>query len=263
MPRIALIAALFLAAAAAACDLKLTAPNQIGTYGFVTFPTVRAANGSVSTAPFAQFFRGQVTTVPDSRFPIDTCVSGAFSEPGPLQNVTYLDAGPAIATTIGTRTDSLRSVTLTDTRYVAAGAGTIPVNPGDSIVVDIPGAAFPAGQLRGKAAETLNLDSVKVPTTTVGIPLKWNLPDDSNSLIILSLRYAPAGANDVLTQEIACSFVDDGADSVRARFATLWAASTNTRREMVALRLRTIVQSTSLSYLELISYFQATVALLP
>jgi hypothetical protein len=69
----------------------------------------------------------------------------------------------------------------------------------------------------------------------------------------MSLQYVPA--NSTTRMEIRCAFVDDGVDSIPARFHDLWSNSNNTSRSVVVSRLRTLIAALGDGAFELISTY--------
>jgi hypothetical protein len=56
--------------------------------------------------------------------------------------------------------------------------------------------------------------------------------------MIVSLRYATSSSPGVLTRNVLCQFIDDGADSIPFRWHQNWSSSQGVRA-VVATRLRT------------------------
>lgn len=244
----------------ASCDTSLSfQPNEL-LWGFITVSAREDASGALRTSPTAVFFRGEVTTIPnsglrpDSCFPADAYVPPINSFPG----VAYLDAGPSVSLRIGAQTSEIPRVSAGGTTNYTLGAGnTVPYGPGDSIVMTIPGAngGYPAAEIRGEAPEALTLQPI-APSTTAAIQLSWNAPADTGSSLIVSLQFAPAGGNGEITREIRCSFNDDGIDSISLAEHQAWSAASNLQRQVVATRLRTFLRNVGDGGLQLISTYQ-------
>jgi len=225
----------------AACDTSLEGFDQEATWGFVTV----AANKS-GTAHFADaeglFFKGTLATVPNAEFTVgDTCTDTPLSGGNNLAGVTYLDAGPSVAATIGGVVQALdRTTTAEGIAYLPGGP--ISYNPGDSILVSVTGASggFPAGSIRAKTAEAFDFPTtLTVPAGSDSILLNWTPPHDPRSSLVVSLRYATSASPTVLSRNVLCTFTDDGAGSIPFRWHQYWSTSTGNVRDVVATRLRT------------------------
>lgn len=240
----------------AACDTSNSfAPDQ-RLWSFVTIGALRDAAGEHRTAPTAVFFRGSVSSIPNAQIKPDSCFPAAPFVPASSDfgNVTYLDAGAAVTTTIGGVATELPRQQSSGTLSYGLGSATIAYRPGDSVVVTAPGAAggYPGFTARGKTAEAFTMDAV-TPATGATIPLRWSAASDNNSAIILSLQYVPQ--NSTARLEIRCAFADDGVDSIPSRFHDLWSNTNNTSRSFVATRLRTLIAGVGDGGFELISTY--------
>lgn len=224
----------------AACDTSLEGFNQEQTWGFVTL----AANKSSTGAHFADaeglFFKGNLASVPNAEFTTaDTCTDALLSEGNNLGGVTYLDAGPTVATTIGGAAGTLdRTTTSSGIAYLPPSP--IAYTPGDSIFINVTGAAggFPAGSIRAKTAEAFTISDVEVPAGTDSIPITWTPSEDPRSRLVVSLRYATSTSPTVLSRNVVCTFTDDGVGSIPFRHHERWSTSTGVTG-VVATRLRT------------------------
>lgn len=241
--------------ALSACESTLDVPNNALTWGFIqTGALATATAGTYVTSPNGQFFRGTLTSVPDSRVKPDTCVELLISQQGPLQ-VTFLDAGPSITAQLGTRVDTIPRVSSSSrTAYELAAPKSY--QPGDSIVVRVPGAAggFPAAEIRSKTAEAFTLDSLLIRPAPAATQLRWTPATDNNSSMIAEFRYASTGGTN-FNQLIRCAFVDDGADSVRFSVIQPWAGANAGSRSLTVTRLRTNIIPIVDGFMEVISTF--------
>lgn len=249
----------------AACDSKITTSGTPGTWGFIIVPASKNASGVYRTKPLAQFFKGNLTGgVPNSQVIFDSCVTHVTYDPAPDPeivsgpSISFLDAGDKVFLNIGGKPDTLlRISTALSTTYQKSAVTPITYNPGDSIVVTIPGATagYPAAEIRGKTSEPFTMSDIDPRTDTLGIPVTWTPAAAPGSSMIISLRYQPLGATRINTQ-VLCSFTDDGVDTIRYRWHRFWSDSNNEARTVVATRLRTsIVQKTD-GVLEILSRFQ-------
>lgn len=248
------------AAIVVACEGSLTVPGQNATWGFITIAASKNNAGEYRVAPLAQFFKGNLATVPNAQIVFDSCVPGLSYEAAPevVAGVTFLDAGDQVLLQLGQRVDTLPRVTSAiNTTYQKAPNTTIGYTPGDSIAVTIPGAVggYPGSDIRGKSAEPFTSDPVVAPTSTNTMNLKWTPATDFNSAMIVSLRYQRSQDTQI-SQQILCSFTDDGTDSIPFRNHRLWSDPSNVKREAVFTRLRTSIKAQGNGVLEILSRFQ-------
>jgi hypothetical protein len=247
------------ALAAVSCDTSLSfRPNEL-LWGFVTVSALQDGTGALRTSPTAVFFRGEVTSIPNSGLRPDSCFPANTYVPpvNDFGGVLYLDAGPSVAMKIGPTTNDIPRVSGSGTTTYKLGAGsTVAYGSGDSIVVQIPGATggYPPATIRGKLAESFVLQPI-TPSTSGPLQLRWNAASDTGSSLVLSLQYAPAGGNGQITREIRCAFRDDGVDSILVAQHRPWSDSTNLLRQVVATRLRTVLVNVGDGGLQLISTF--------
>lgn len=244
-----------------ACEGRLTIPGQNATWGFITVAAAKSSAGDYGSIPLGQFFKGNLSSVPNAQVVFDSCVPGlSFADAGEIvTGVTFLDAGSQIGLQIGPKADSLPRVSGTSgTTYQKGAQSPVAYTPGDSIVVTIPGATggYPASDIRGKTAEPFTNDPVVAPAGTETIQFRWTTGHDLNSAMIISMRYARAQDNGVLRQQVLCAFTDDGVDSVPYRNHRAWSDPTNGKREVVWTRLRTSIKAQNDGVLEIISRFQ-------
>ncbi|MGQ0538180.1 MAG: hypothetical protein ACT4R6_04480 [Gemmatimonadaceae bacterium] len=243
------------ALAAAACASGLDVPSAARTWGFIQIGAAQGATaGTFVTRPNAQFFKGALSSIPDARQRIDSCVELALTPSGQL-NVTYLDAGSAITAQLGSRMETLSRVSSAGRTTYESGAA-VSYRPGDSVVVRIPGAAggFPAAEIRAKTAEAFTLDSLLVRPAPAATQLRWSAPSDQNSAMLAEFRYSPTGGSN-FTRVIRCAFVDDGVDSVAFRILQPWAGQSPNARDAIFTRLRTQIEPVVDGFLEVISTF--------
>ena len=241
--------------ALSACESTFNVPSNQMTWGFIQTSALSAAGGTYSTVPSAQFFRGSLTSIPDARVKPDTCISLAVTTQQPL-NVTYLDAGASITTQFGARTDTVPRVsTASRTSYEVSAPKSF--QPGDSLIVKIPGAAggFPAAEIRAKTAEVLVIDSLSIKPQPAATQLRWSASSDPNSALLVEFKYSSSGGT-TFNQLIRCAFVDDGRDSVANAVLQPWIAANTASRNVTYTRLRTSINAIGGGFLEVISTFQ-------
>lgn len=250
------------AAVALACG-ESTRPIATLDYGFLV---VNAMDGDAGyhTRPTAIFYRTGGLLIPTSRIDQDSCVVQALqSGPGP-GTVAPLDAGAALPLALGERTHSLVKFVENGLIYYAHPDTNIAYTPGDSAVLEIPGAAggYPGATIRGMTAEAFTLDPVGVPAAGTPIELAWTPAIRSGSKMTISLRYATPGSSS-LNQQIVCHLIDDGAHAVPAALAAGWRNAQGGNRQTVATRLRTTEMEPPGAALQLSSTFTVPTPLLP
>jgi hypothetical protein len=250
--------ALMATAFVVACDNSLEGISQQGTWGFITVSAQKSAAGSHFANAEGLFFKGNLAAVPNADFTADTCADVLLSEGNNLTGVTYLDAGPSVAATLGGVANTLNRTTTAE-GIAYQPPSPIAYNPGDSIVVNVTGVSggFPGGSIRAKTAEAFRLTpaEITVPAGTEAIQLQWDGPQDPRSAMIVSLRYATVTSPSVLTRNVLCTFIDDGADSIPFRWHQNWSTSQGVRA-VVATRLRTNYVAVGEGNLGVISTYQ-------
>lgn len=241
-----------------ACQNSLSVGTTGSTWGFVYLDATLNSQDQPETAPKAEFFSANISAVPNATLKNDSCNDVAYSTPGQVSGVTFMDAGDQVTLKLGSQTLQLPRVSTSDGSIYNLSSGSISYTPGDSAIVTVPGAVggFPAGEVHGKTAEAFTFDPVTVPVGTHPIQLRWSRADDFNSVMIVELRYAPSTTGGVISREVLCTFNDDGVDSIPFDAYQNWADQTNTLTEVVATRLRTSFQSVTNGILEVISTYQ-------
>jgi hypothetical protein len=239
-----------------ACDNALAGIDTQGTWGFVTISAQTSAGAHFANAE-GLFFKGNLAAVPSADFAVDSCADVLLTEGNNLVGVTYLDAGPSVAATIGgVATTFARTTTAEGIAYKPASPPAF--TPGDSIFVDVTGVSggFPAGTVRAKTAEAFAFPpDIPIPVGTEAIQLTWTAPQDPRSAMVVSLRYATTTSPSTLTRNVVCIFVDDGVDSIPFRSHQNWSSSQGVRA-VVATRLRTNYVAAGDANLGVISTYQ-------
>jgi hypothetical protein len=245
------------AIAVASCDTTGSFQANELFWGFVTISAIDVA-GEARTRPNGLFFKGEISSIPNAAIRPDSCFPPRDYVP-PVNSfgaVDYLDAGTEVSAKIGTITHALpRQFANGVTSYEFPTGTTLAYTGGDSVVINVSGApgGYPAAELRGKTAEPFTL-TPPVVVNQEALQLRWTTPTDTNTSMIFSLIYTPPGTNQP-TREILCAFRDDGIDSIPFGAHQLWASSTNTRRDVVATRLRTVIAGGGDQAIMLISTF--------
>jgi hypothetical protein len=193
--------------------------------------------------PEATFLRGSITSFPESRVTLDTCVIASVGSVsvGQLNN---LDAGDSIAFTTGSGTIYLLPTRdLTGTITYLASTGLISMTPGEVVRFEIPGAA------KGFSSATL-MSLTAPPFTTLtpisghppdGQPLtvKWAPAGDDSSRLEVSLRFASPGAPQA-NQQVLCEWRDDGSGTIAANLLAFWSIAQT--KQIQFTRYRTLRQ---------------------
>lgn len=254
--RLGLLAVGAATAFVAACDTSSSFSPDERLWSFVTINALRSETGEHRTSPTAYFFRGAVSSIPNAALKPDSCFPPAPYVPPAtgFGNVTYLDAGATVTTTIGGVVTELPRVQASGTLSYNLGTTSVAYTPGDSVTISAPGAAggYPAFTARGKTAEPFTMTPL-VPGVGTTLPVRWSAATDNNSALILSLQYVVQ--NSTQRMEIRCAFVDDGADSIPSRFHDVWSNPANSSRSVVATRLRTLIAGVGDGGFELISTY--------
>lgn len=245
---------LVIALVVGACEGTLSVPRDLQTWGFIQTGALEGTGGTFLTSPNGQFFRGTVTSIPDARVKPDSCIELAITQQNPLQ-VTFLDAGSLITTQFGARIDTVPRVSAS-ARTTYEVATPRPYQPGDSLIVRIPGAAggFPAAEIRAKTAEAFTFDSLEIRPSPAAVQLRWSPASDGNSAMLAEFRYSSTGSTTFNTV-IRCAFVDDGADSVVFRVMQPWVGQSANARAATYTRLRTAITPVVDGFMEVISTF--------
>lgn len=241
----------------AACDTGGSFRPNERLWGFVNIGALRTAGGEHRTAPTAVFLRGEITSIPNAALRPDSCFPSATYVPptNTFSGVTYIDAGSSVTMAIGGVQSEFPRVSASGAISYGLGSGsTVAYTPGDSVVISVPGVdgGYPALTARGKTAEAFTFEPIQ-GTPGATIPIRWTAAQDNNSALIVSLQFTPSGSG---RREIRCAFVDDGVDSIPARFHDEWSNAANLSREVVVTRLRTLIATVGNGAFELISTYQ-------
>lgn len=235
--RVAWLAPLVVAAVVA-CDEGLGPNSRSDTWGFVTIAAAKTQSGQHVTVPEAFFFVGNLIGVPNAAIVLDSCADASYNPNNDLTGVEFLDAGVPLTLRWGGRTDTLPRVTGSAGITYRHSGDAIPYNPGDSVVVNVPGAlgGYPTAEIRGKTAEPFTLSPIVRPSGTDSMEVRWSLPHDQNSAMIVSLRYSNSSG---AARQVLCSFVDDGLAYIPFRQYQPWSNNGGRVEDIVATRLRT------------------------
>ena len=224
--------------ASTACIDTLPTPN--GRFGTVTAGAYDNGGGSYVMRPEAAFYdRTDLSYVPVIG---DTCVITTYS---PVQTINAglvtLNAGAFLFASIGGRVDTMTTLAGISLRvYTAIRPLGIPYVPGDTLSITVPGApgGFPASAISIRTAEAFTHGTIGIPAANSDLPVVWTPAPSAGSQMTFSLRYANSVSGGALNEQIFCSFNDDGAASINAKYLGGWIEALNGNRSTRALRVR-------------------------
>jgi hypothetical protein len=202
--------------------------------------TIPSGSGFV-TRPVGEFFRDKGTfTLIDSRGAPDTCdIENYSSNPGTPAVLDFLNPG-----------DSVPAQAVSVIQYLkqnpVEGVITLVLPPGDSLAVASGGQVtftlmgtgtdFGAGSVTAKVAEPVALGPVDTNPSAASsavLPLTWTPMGDDSSAVIIQLEYGTSG---ILSKQIFCVLLDDGAFDVSQQFLSGWRNATDRRAEITRFR---------------------------
>ena len=222
-----------------ACD-QLTAPANLDPYGFLVMNARGKGAGVYTTAPTAIFYKANQVQLSSAAAAWDSCRVFPYDPTvTPSTGGTYLSAGTSLGLTISGHSDALKPASAsTAGPYNLTSASGLVFNPGDTLSLVIPGDknGFPAVTVLAKTAEPFTMDPIETPAAGKGLLLKWSSPSDNNSALLVTLRYSNSGGS-TPNEEIYCSYVDNGGDSVPSQLMFKYILSPY--KEVLAQRLRT------------------------
>lgn len=116
----------------------------------------------------------------------------------------------------------------------------IPVTPGDTLAVTIPGSIeFPGLTIRTRTAEVFTFVDPGAPVVGEPVNLTWRSPGAPGSTMVFFLRYANSIApGGVPNEQIVCGFADDGSGTIDPSYLNGWQSAPPTSRAIAATRLR-------------------------
>lgn len=223
---------------AAACIEPLETPNS--RYGAIALPSYAVGDGFVVRPEAAFYDRTDLSYEP---FTNDTCLVTGYSPTNNIVSGTlrFMNAGDFLFTSVGGQVDSLVPLIGNGFRvYTASDSAGIPLTPGDTMVITIPGAAggFPASAITVRTAEAFTHGGVGVPGANTNLPLTWDPAPVPGSQMTFSLRYANLFATNQLNEQVFCSFIDDGSATIPAIYLSGWISAQNDLRESRVTRVR-------------------------
>ncbi len=255
-----------LAASAAGCRDILDAEKS--NYAIINIETLKTGTTTYGARPTGLFFNGGGVLLSSSVVARDSCIVQRF--PGDDENpqLDYLDAGPSV--TVKFNRPQTQGVLTPRTQsgvdsYVMAEGTSIPFVPGDSVTVEIPGAAggLEPTTAAARTAEVFTPSALTLPASNQSdMPVTWTPGATAvpGSAMFYSLRYA-AAATTTLNREIGCFFVDDGSAAVP--FEALFEFRESAVRDVRATRVRISANRVGKTVTHVTSTFVATVPLNP
>jgi hypothetical protein len=225
--------------AVVACD-QLTKPAALDPYGFMVMNARVKSNGTYTTQPTAYFYTSYQINLASAGAAWDSCRVYPYDPTATSGGASYLQAGSSLGVSVSGHSDVLLPASATTAGPYNMSAAGMPFNPGDTVKLTIPGdkSGFPAATVLSKTAEPFSVDSLVTPVLGQGMPLKWTTPSDNNSAMLFSFFYSNVGGP-TPNEEIYCSYVDNGADSVPAYLINKYVLSPYKRA--LVQRLRTAI----------------------
>jgi hypothetical protein len=254
-----------LAAGAVGCRDVLDAERS--NYAIINVETLRTGD-TFGAAPTAIFFSGGGVFLSSSAIAGDSCVVRRFPPDATNPVLDYLDAGPGVVVrfnrpqTEGTLTPRTQAGVKS---YVLPAGTSIPFAPGDTVTVEIPGAAggFEPTTVRARTAEAFTAATVTIPASNqTDMPVAWTPSATAvpGSTMSYSLRYS-APSSSAINREVACVFIDDG--SAVVPFEALTEFRNAVTREVRATRVRVTGSRTGKTAAQITSSFSVQVPLQP
>ena len=258
--------AVFLVVALAGCENALATSGQ--KTGFIEVRTYSNGSGGFALAPVGAFY-GQSNLVFNP--PVaGLCAVAPYSPvpPGGASGLRTLDAGPRLLTLLPGREDTLHVVEQFGLRlYRTLLVAGIPVTPGDTLAVTIPGSIeFPGLTIRTRTAELFTFVDPGAPVVGEPVNLTWRSPGAPGSAMVFFLRYANSLApGGVPNEQIVCGFADDGAGTIDPSYLNGWQTAPLTSRSIAATRVRyNEIQVDSRTRVTIVSTFEIpTPSILP
>ena len=254
-----------MSAGLSACNSTTSPDAGLTAIGVIVLGATSTPRGYITT-PVANFYKVTGATFLNAQnhpancgfSAFDPTFTSSFSTSG-----TPALAGGGIATTVSGRTDSLKVTSLKNFTYQLLTSPGIAFRPGDSVKFVIQGNAngYPAYTVTGRTAEAFTLGPIDLTKASTGIPITWSLPADTNSAMLIFLRYAPSGSA-TITQQISCVVRDDGFFQLPINISNVYANAT--QQTFLIQRLRTVVASPSgNNFINIVSTFTVPTPIAP
>jgi hypothetical protein len=237
--------------------------NDLGPFiprewGLITLDH-QAVGGSDYTRPQALFYSSLSSPTLSGRGAWDVCGRFQYPSLSSVESIDEIPAGESVTLTVQGTEYSLVPTTIGSRRPYSMPEPGILYGPGDSVVIDIPGAAdgFPQMTVRGRTAEPLALGPIDT-TLAASDMVTWTPAGDDSSRMVLSMQYHDdlrpgTGVN----AHVFCTFRDDGAGTIPEALLRGWTTSTSARR-VQAVRWRSVQETESGAVLYLVSTYTVT-----
>jgi len=210
--------------------------------GFISASTVSLGGGTSYGLTFiGAFYRFDGLEV---GFEEPDACQGYVYTPGPIPVGTFptVNAGDRLITLISGRQDTLvrSSVSGIESYTLSSSVGSVPMIPGDTLTVDIPGSldGFPAVSVRVRTAEPYVFDPLVTPADGAPLAMTWTAAPAPGSLMLVYMRFSSLSTSDIPNTEIRCAFTDDGSGSLIPGFTSAWFNSPLASRSVVTQRAR-------------------------
>jgi hypothetical protein len=227
-------------------------------WGLITLDH-QAVGGADYTRPQALFYSGLSSPTLSGRGGPDVCGRFAYPSTTVEEPIDEIPAGESVILTMAGTEYSLVATTVGTRRVYSMPEPGIAYRPGDSVRVDIPGAAdgFPQMTIGGRTAEPFALGPVDTTASSSDL-VTWTPAGDDSSRMVVSVQYHDSqnpGAG--LNTQVFCTFEDDGSGTVSPTLLRGWTTATPERR-VQAVRWRSVLKAESGAVLYLVSTYAVT-----
>ena len=227
-------------------------------WGLITIEH-QTVDGGDYTRPQALFYSSLSSPTLSGRGAADAC--GRFQYPSPPsgESIDEMPAGESVTLTMRGAEYPLVPTSIGSRRPYSMPEPGVSYQPGDSVVVNIPGApdGFPAMTIRGRTAEVFVLGPIDT-TAAASDEVTWTPAGDDSSRMVLSMQYHDElRPGEGVNAQIFCTFHDDGAGTISEVLLRGWTTSTGARR-VQAVRWRSAVETEGDAILYLVSTYTVT-----
>ena len=237
--------------------------NELGPFvprdwGLITLDNQRVDGGDY-VRPQALFYSSLASPTLSGRGAADGCGRHAYPSSSSVESIEEIPAGESVTITVAGTEHSLVPTTIGSRRPYSLPAPGIRYQPGDSVLLEIPGAAdgFPQMTIRGRTAEPFTLGPIDTTFDASG-PVTWSPAGDDSSRMVLSMQYhEDTRPGTGVNSQVFCTFRDDGTGTVPEALLRGWTNSTGARR-VQAVRWRSAVETEGDAVLYLVSTFTVT-----
>ena len=242
---------------AACANGDINVPSE--DYAVIYLDAEPGGAGQATVDPVATFFRSQPLLIATSVSPRDSCFLASFTDSAStIANTTGIDGGATVTLDLSGTSTALTSTAQPTVRtYRVPFGAAVLFTPGDTVRVTIPGAngGFVPTTIAARTADAYTRSALPVPAIGQGIDLTWTPDTRAGSSMLVSLRYN-APASTMLTRQVFCSLIDDGAFTIPSATLGDWRGASV--REAVTTRWRTEVKQVANSFIILSSTYSLT-----